>query len=201
MARTNVRKLLAEQLVLRPHERRLPLVLVAGGEVAVPEQRQLLLQRVGPVGHPPEPPGDGGADRLLVGLPELHAKFHLLLLGLAGGLADDLLVVGVVPVDAGQVGLVGALLLGPDVLEVHQPVDRLGRPQLQHLADLVRCPAEPRPVQQVGGLDRVERVGIGRSVRLQQRVAGLGVHKLWPSMVAAAKTRERGFGRRPPSLH
>ena len=46
---------LAQHPVLAQHERR---VLVARGEVVVPEQRELLLQRPGRADHPVEPPQD-----------------------------------------------------------------------------------------------------------------------------------------------
>ena len=53
---------LAHQLVLAEHEAGVLHLGVAGGEVVVPEQRQLLLQRVRAVEHPVQPPG-----------PQLHA--------------------------------------------------------------------------------------------------------------------------------
>src|SRR5262249_41853592 len=48
---------LAEQLVLLEHEREAADFLVAGGEMAVPEQRELLAQRVRAVENVIQPPG------------------------------------------------------------------------------------------------------------------------------------------------
>jgi hypothetical protein len=150
---------------------------VAGGEVAVPEEGEFLLQRPGGLDHPLEPPPLHIAHLLpvrafgtLAGLTELiddvlvpplagtpeHVAF------LRGGRTHDVLV-----------KLVAAVRLCGDVLIVHQMVYGLLKAPGDHGVDLLGRAAESGAPEQVACLDGAELLG---AQGCEEFTRGLGLH-------------------------
>ena len=136
----------AEEFVLPEHEPGTLDVVGAGREVAVPEQRHLLLQRAFALEHAPNPP----TARFLGGFAVSPAKLLHLLFAFFGAEARQQLL-GVFR----KCRRVGRLEVGGgggfDFLKVHEVIDCAFHPPIDGALDVLGHRAERCAVEQVGG--------------------------------------------------
>ncbi len=169
----------AEQLVLPQHHPVVAHLVLAGGEVAVPEQRQLLLERPLAGQHAVGPPQPQPLRLDAVGQQRVEELVHHRLQTALGSrrqhrlaqadaaLARDADGLGAARRERIHAGIpdqrfVERLQLLADRLVVHQLVDGLLRRQLGEPRDLLGRGAEARPLDQMRGAGVVPVAGRDR---------------------------------------
>ena len=138
---------LAEGLVLQPEPIGRADLLKAGGEVAVPEEGHLFLQRAAAEGHAAQPPVTELGHLGVLGAVALLAEFlfPFRVLGTAQGLVEHgQLGVGLGRGPVGRGGVVG------DAVVIDQPGDGAVETHFVEVLDLGGAPAKPRPVKEMG---------------------------------------------------
>ncbi len=146
-----------ERIILKPHQVGVSHLVDAGREVAVPEERQLLLERARPFGHPLQPPAPQfqhlPALLLLLFTHEftrlLLQRHALLLRGSAHFLPDLthlLALLDLVRIRFGPRRIRG--VIGNRFI-IHERSDGTLQPHLFQFFNFSRRPSEPGPVKQV----------------------------------------------------
>ena len=135
----------AEGIVLIPHQEWIVDLLVARCEMPVPEERRLLQQRCGSVPHPVQPPDPQIDHGESVGLIEFLADGLFLLF--RGGILFTLFK----EKPCRRLQQVGDREEGALIIRIQEEIHRLAGPHGNQLINLIRRPAEPRPVEQMSG--------------------------------------------------
>ena len=139
--------MLSQGLVLLPHQVGIIHLLITGGEVAMPKQGGFFQERCRRIPHPIEPP-ESEREHLLALSPEkILSDFDPLLIG-GSGLHLILRLDPLCGLHQRRPWKKMTVILGLGLEEV---IDRTITSLLIQSIDFSRCPAEPRPVQQMGG--------------------------------------------------